>query len=307
MSTPRLIAIDWGTTNFRAYLADANGAVIARKESPNGILRIRDREFADVLRAEVRGWIDEHGPLTVTMSGMIGSRQGWVEAPYVRCPAGVPDIASALTRFDVEGIGAVHLVPGLDHVPEDQSPDVMRGEEAQIIGAMMLLGKRDGQFVSPGTHSKWVMVTGGVITGFATYMTGEIYSALRGHTILGRLMKDGVSSDVGFLRGVETARRSKPAGDLLHRLFSVRTLGLFDLVAAEDLPEYLSGLLIGAEIAAAAQAGQAITILAAADLTSRYGKAAEALGLAWNPGPEYPVVAGHLQLARAARLLEQAP
>lgn len=307
MSKPRLIAVDWGTTNFRAYLADASGTVLAQKESRNGILNVENSAFDDVLRAEIGNWIKRHERLTVMMSGMIGSRQGWVETPYVRCPASVRDVAAALTALEVDGIGTVHLVPGLDHVPEGEPPDVMRGEEAQIIGAMAASPEQDGVLVHPGTHSKWVTVTGGTITGFTTYMTGEVFGALKNHTILGRLMKAGAGSGAGFLQGVETARQGAPAGGLLHQLFSVRTLGLFDLLPAEELSEYLSGLLIGVEITAAARPGQAITIFGSEELTERYGNAAAALGLAWNRGPEHAVVAGHLELARAAALLDRAP
>lgn len=304
MSTPHLIAADWGTTNFRAYLADRTGAILARTESPSGILAVGNGAFADVLRAEIGGWISAHGALPVMMSGMIGSRQGWIEAPYVRCPAGVCEIAAALTTFEVDGIGTVHLVPGLDHVPGGEAPDVIRGEEAQIIGAMASAAVQDAIYVHPGTHSKWVTVAGGIIAGFTTYMTGEVYGALKNHTILGRQMKEGEPGGAGFLQGVEAARRATAGGDLLHQLFSVRTLGLFELLPAEELSDYLSGLLIGSEISAAAEPGQCITIFGSDELTSRYGRAAEALGLAWNRGPEHSVVAGHLQLARAAGLLE---
>jgi len=304
MSKPYLIAVDWGTTNFRAYLADAGGAILAQAESPSGILAVQNAAFADVLRAEIAGWIRGHGPLPVMMSGMIGSRQGWIEAPYVGCPADIRDIAAALTTLEVDGIGTVHLIPGLDHMPEGEPPDVMRGEEAQTIGAMALLGAQNATFVHPGTHSKWVTIESGVITRFATYMTGEVYGALRGHTILGRLMKEGEARGAGFLQGVKAARRGASAGGLLHQLFSVRTLGLFEMLPAEELSEYLSGLLIGSEIIAAAKPGQTITIFGSAELTNAYGRAAEALGFTWNRGPEHSVVAGHLLLARAAGLLE---
>lgn len=307
MTTPQLITVDWGTTNFRAYLVHADGRILAQAERPSGILAVRDGAFADVLTAEVTPWIKAHGKLPVMMSGMIGSRQGWVEAPYVRCPAGVGEIAAALTAFDVEGIGTVHLVPGLDHVPPGEPPDVIRGEEAQILGAMAAKPESDAIFVHPGTHSKWVSVSHGVITGFTTYMTGEIYGALKDHTILGRLMRDGASQDSGFLHGVAAAPRDGPAGSLLHKLFSVRTLGLFGLLPPEELSEYLSGLLIGSEIMAAARPGQTITIFGSDELTERYAKAAKALSIHWRRGPERSVVVGHLLIARAAGLLEAAP
>ncbi len=302
MTTPSFIAVDWGTTNFRAYLVDAGGQVLDTSEQARGILSVKDGDFASVLKAGIAGWVADYKPLPIMMSGMIGSRQGWVEAPYVRCPAGIDDIAHKLTLLQVDGIGTVHLVPGVDHVGDDQVPDVMRGEEAQTVGAMEIAGT-DETFVHPGTHSKWVSVSDKVITGFATYMTGEVYAALKGHTILGRLMTDAASDGSGFRKGVEAARNNASAGELLHQLFSVRTLGLFDQLPAGELADYLSGLLIGSEIAAAATPDQTVTIFGNGELTTRYGKAADLLGVGWKRGPDNSVVAGQLRIARAARLL----
>lgn len=308
MSAPYLISVDWGTTNFRAYLADESGTVLAQIESASGILAVKDGAFAEVLKSAIGSWLDAHGRLPVIMSGMIGSRQGWVEAPYARCPAGVREIAAALTPLQVEGLGVVYLVPGLNHIPPGQPPDVMRGEEAQVLGAITLPPQPEAIFVLPGTHSKWVTVSAGIITGFTTYMTGEVYGALKAHTILGRLMEEGPSDGTGFLQGVEVARQGGRApGQLLHQLFSVRTLGLFEQLPARELPDYLSGLLIGSELVAAAPTGTTITIFGKDELIARYGKAAEALGISWNRGPEQSVVAGHLMIARAAELLGKDP
>ena len=303
MSTPRFIAVDWGTSNFRAYLADEAGKVLDYVEQARGILAVEDRKFADVLKAGIGSWTADYSPLPIMMSGMIGSRQGWVEAPYVRCPATIADLAHALTVVQVDGIGTVHLIPGLDHAPQGVPPDVIRGEEAQIIGAMALAGVEDGTFVQPGTHSKWVNVADGKIVGFSTYMTGEVYAALKDHTILGRLMTGEASDGSGFLKGVEAARREGSPGALLNRLFSVRTLGLFDQLPARELSDYLSGLLIGAEMMAAAKQQDVITIFGSGALTARYGKAAEALGFSWKAGPADSVVVGQLKIAQAAGLL----
>lgn len=307
MSAPKIIAVDWGTSNFRAYLADQHGRILTRVANAEGILAIGNRAFADVLRSTVGPWLREHGGLPVIMSGMIGSRQGWIEVPYVHCPASLDEIAAGLTSFHVDDIGAVHLVPGLDHAPEGEPPDVMRGEEAQIVGAMTGLESQGVLFVHPGTHSKWVSVADGVIERFSTYMTGEVYAALKDHTILGRLMEGQATGDEGFLQGVETARHSGTAGTLLHRLFSARTLGLHDRLPPVELSAYLSGLLIGAEIAAAAPPGMEFTILGSEALASRYAKAAEALGRSWRRGPADSVVPGLLAIARAAGLIGGAP
>ncbi len=264
---PRLIAVDWGTSNFRSYLIDETGRILADVQSADGILTVKAGRFAEVLRSRVGPWVAQHGPLPVIMSGMIGSRQGWIEVPYVHCPARVSDLAAGLKTIDAEGIGKVHIVPGLDHFAAGGIPDVMRGEETQVLGALALEARQEGLFIHPGTHSKWVSVVDGAIVGFSTYMTGEAFAALKQHTILGRLMAEGDASVRGFASGVEHARENTgPAGSLLHSLFSVRTLGLFEMLSGQELSDYLSGLLIGSEIRAAAVPGQIATILGSEEL-----------------------------------------
>jgi 2-dehydro-3-deoxygalactonokinase len=301
---PCLIAIDWGTSNFRAYLACSDRHVLDEERSGDGILAVGQGRFAGVLHARIGRWLARHGPLPVVMSGMIGSRQGWVEVPYVRCPARVTDLARSLAGLEVEGVGHIAVVPGLDCTDAEGVPDVMRGEETQVLGALAATGDQDGTFVHPGTHSKWVSVAGGAISSFATYMTGEVFAALKEHTILGRLMTTAGESARGFLRGVETARAAPgPPGLLLHRLFATRTLGLFDRLGPDELADYLSGLLIGADLAAAAPRGRSITIIGGSELVRRYGEAADILGLPWQRGPQDSVVAGQVEIARAAGLL----
>lgn len=302
--SPALVSIDWGTTSFRAYLADARGAVIDQAASDKGIMAVTGGRFVDVLTAAVKPWIDRHGRMPVVMSGMIGSRQGWVEAPYVKCPADVKALAGQLTTVDVEGVGRVALVPGLEARDTDGRPDVVRGEEAQVFGALAVMNVRDGLFVLPGTHSKWVSVKGGVITGFRTYMTGEVFAALRGHTILGRLMTPKGGGGPGFAKGLAAGAAAGAPGDLLHRIFSVRTLGLFGELPPPELADYLSGLLIGAELTAGSQAAKGgFTLIGGAELAERYARAAGLLGLKATAAPAGPVVSGHLAIARTAGLL----
>src|SRR5262249_54043851 len=147
----------------------------------------------------IGGWIASHGVVPIILSGMIGSRQGWREAPYARCPAGADDLVEALVRFEHDGL-ALALVPGLS-AENTGMPDVMRGEETQIFGALALSGRDDGLFLLPGTHSKWANVSARRIMSFRTFMTGEVFGALKDHTILGRLMH-GDEDPAGFARGV---------------------------------------------------------------------------------------------------------
>ena len=244
-----MIAVDWGTSSFRAYRLAPGGAVLDRRDAPRGIMQVEGGRFAGVLRDAVGPWLAE-GEGRVLLCGMIGSRQGWVEAPYLACPAGLDELAAGLVAVPFEG-ASVRLVPGLRHADEHGVPEVMRGEEVQIMGALAgsSAGRRaDGLVCLPGTHSKWARVRAGRVEGFATHMTGEAFAALRGHTILGRMMRDGPADPAAFLRGVE---RSGQPGGLLHHLFGVRTLGLFGELAETDAADYLSGLLIGHELRAA--------------------------------------------------------
>jgi 2-dehydro-3-deoxygalactonokinase len=303
-TVPALIGVDWGTSSLRAYLLDPSGAVLDRREAADGILAIRADGFAACLAGHVASWRARHPALPIVLSGMIGSRQGWREAPYADCPAGVRAIAAGLLRFDAGALGPVAIVPGLV-TREGGTPDVMRGEETQIIGALAASSDRDGVFVLPGTHAKWARVERGEIVEFKTYMTGEVFAALKGHTILGRLMSEPARDDAdAFARGVGAGARAGSPGALLNRLFSARTLGLFDEIAGDALASYLSGLLIGAEIGDRHRSAAAITIIASAELTARYQTACRHLDIPTERAPADCAARGLAAIAGAAGLIE---
>jgi 2-dehydro-3-deoxygalactonokinase len=242
------------------------------------------------------------GKLPIILSGMIGSRQGWKEAPYAQCPASAEDIVRALATIE-HGGARIALVPGLS-TENDGMPDVMRGEETQILGALALSGRDDGLFLLPGTHSKWATVRGGRIVSFRTFMTGEIFGALKEHTILGRPMREGPRDNMAFARGVEEGTKLDSAGALLNRVFATRTYSLFGRLADTALADYLSGLLIGAEVAAAMGLSDAVvTIVASPSLAQRYADALVLLGYQCALAPEDCVAAGHWRIARAARIV----
>lgn len=303
MSRPQLIGIDWGTTSLRAYLIDDQEIALDRRVSAKGILAVPAGGFEEALGREIADWHRQHGPLPVILSGMIGSRQGWREAAYVNCPAALGELAAHLVRLDESRLGAIAIVPGL-MVDAAGVPDVMRGEETQILGALASGSDQTGRFVLPGTHSKWVHVEDGRIMRFATYMTGEIYAALRDHTILGRLMRPGApGSPKAFRAGVEAGAAEGGPGDLLNRLFAARTLALFERIAGEDVASYLSGILIGAELADAASAGSRVTIIGSEELAERYETASAMLGIETVRAKPDCVVHGHVAIARAGGLL----
>ena len=251
-----------------------------------------------MLRRATAEWLRD-GPLPILASGMIGSRNGWVEAPYVAAPAGADDLAGALSKHVTPDGAAVHFVPGVT-TERDGLPDVMRGEEVQVLGALAA-GAAPGYFVLPGTHSKWAVARDGRLEDYATFVTGEAFAALRDHTILGALATEGPFSEESFRAGVESGLTAGP--DLLHRLFHARSLALFDRLPSEGVADFLSGLLIGAEIASPLAAGPGegpVTILGRSDLARRYATALELAGAEPAAMSADVVAHGHLAVARAA-------
>jgi 2-dehydro-3-deoxygalactonokinase len=277
-----MIGVDWGTTSFRAFRLMQDGSIRDRRVALKGLLNVPDSRYADTLREEIGPWLAA-GEKHILLSGMIGSRQGWKEAPYLPCPASASDVAAGLVEIEFDW-GQVKVVPGLSAVDEAGVAEVMRGEETQVFGVLEAMGASGGASGGaggvaclPGTHSKWVRVEEGRITGFSTHMTGEAFGALRGHTILGRMMREGPADGAPFDEGV---RRSGDAGGLLHHIFGARALVLAGWLAETDAAAYLSGILIGHEVRAALgdRAGQVVHVIGAPELTMLYGRAISASG-----------------------------
>lgn len=264
---PHLIAVDWGTSSLRGARLDAAGGVVEEKSAPLGILNVPNGDFAGVFASLFSDWMKPAGSVCL-ISGMAGSRQGWVEAPYVACPAGPEELKHRLHWIEP---GRIALVPGLSD-EQREVPDVMRGEEVQIFGAMRLAGLTDGTFVLPGTHSKWATVRAGRVTGFRTYMTGEFYGLLSQHSILARTLEADAPLDEAMLRrGVTRAREGE---GLLHNAFGVRALALFDRLSPAQSASYLSGLLIGEELRTQdLTSGRDVIVIGAPALTARYALA----------------------------------
>lgn len=273
-----LIAIDWGTSSLRGARLSATGQVLESREFARGILSVPTGQFEAVFNELFGDWMQAPDALCL-ISGMAGSRQGWQEAPYCPCPAGFAELGQHLLWLQDHRIA---LVPGLSCMNPDalSTPDVMRGEEVQIFGALQLAGRDSATLVLPGTHSKWAQVHSGRVTHFSTFMTGEMYALLSQHSILGKTLDlDGAFDEATFLQGID---QSQQAGSVLNKLFAVRTLGLFDRVPAAALPSYLSGLLIGEELRTQPMAhAQGPVILIGSDtLTLRYTLALQHLGIA---------------------------
>ncbi len=303
-SPSALIAIDWGTSNLRASLLDATGEAIETRAAPGGIMAVKDGHFAQALLALCGDWIERRAGALIA-SGMIGSRQGWKEAAYLDCPAGIGEAAARLTRVDVLPGVPLHIVPGLTCRNADGQDDVMRGEETQMWGADLPAGSC---CVLPGTHAKWAWLgEAGEVTRFSTYMTGELYGLLTQHGILGRLMSFGQAAPEAFEAGVRLGLAQ--SDNATHVIFAARTAGLMGRVAPEGLPDYLSGILMGIEIASAtrAECPRAVVLLGDDGLCGRYEKALALAGIASTRAADGATTRGQWRVARQAGLLEQAP
>ncbi len=304
MARPALIALDWGTSNLRASLLDAQGAVLEHKSAPGGVMKVPAGQFSASLLALCGPWLAAH-EVAVIASGMVGSRQGWKEAPYLPCPARLHEAAHALTRVEIEGASRafVHIVPGLRCQDARGQADVMRGEETQLWGAHL---PAHSVCVLPGTHSKWAWLgDDGQVQAFKTYMTGELFGLLTQHGILGRLMT--------FVPGAPLDREAFDAGvalgrgghaDLAHTLFAARTAGLMGQWESQRLPDFLSGILLGSEIASALVGSPLKTVRLLGDepLCQRYAAALGQFGIACETVAEEATTRGQWLIARAAGL-----
>jgi len=246
---PFLIALDWGSTRFRGWLLDSNGIEIDKIDEEFGILKIDNSQYLDVFEKQLGLWIKEHGSIPIIAAGMIGSRQGWTEAPYLNCPAGPEQLAQNLTYLKIKTklINkpiSMAIVPGIQYF-ENGIPDVMRGEETQITGLVWSQHKV-GLCILPGTHSKWVYTNNGRIESFTTFMTGEIFSLMVEHSIVNRLMVGKSFNRDDFLSGCNHSLNSSYG--FLKQIFSARTMGLFEKVKPKGIHSYLSGIVIGNEI-----------------------------------------------------------
>ncbi len=260
----RFIVADWGTTRFRGYLIE-NETVLDQVSSPEGVSALQKGQHRDVFMRQCGRWIEAEPNAPVLLVGMVGSREGWVEAPYATCPAGPAEIAQALVPVDLGNGRNGHIIPGLFCEPSPGESDVMRGEETLVLG----LGVENGLICSAGTHPKWIEMRDGRIERFATYMTGEMYALLREHSMIGRPATQP-EDPKGFDMGLDAAERNSGRDGaarvgLLHLLFSARAAVVSRHMESNLLAPYLSGLLTGDEInGALAQFGRpsSVTILA---------------------------------------------
>lgn len=246
MSEAAFIAGDWGTSRLRLYLCDARGQVLARSEGEGASVP----DCAGRFCLAVAPWDQAHGVLPAILAGMVGSTIGWREVPYLRCPAKPQAIVDAALRFNA-GERAIAILPGLACVGKTGAPDVMRGEETQILGALRLhpdLAKGRHLFCLPGTHAKWVALVNGSVMKFQTALSGELFELLRLHSVLARGSGEVDVESAAFLEGLDFVRGNQDV-DLLHLLFSTRARVVTGEMAKHDAASYLSALVLGKDIA----------------------------------------------------------
>jgi len=278
--TPAYAAVDWGTSSFRLWLIGGDGAVIAERRSGEGMTVAARTGFAEVLAGHLAA-VSAPKDLPVLICGMAGAKQGWVEAGYLDTPAALSAIPAAAVR--VPGVAAdIRILPGLAQ-RDPAAPDVMRGEETQLLGAAAELGDGDRLVCMPGTHSKWVRLSGGAVSGFSTFMTGELFEAISAHTILSHSVA-GAGTVSGGSEAFRAAVAETVAAPALatNRLFSVRAGGLIAGLSAEDARARLSGTLIGLEIAGAlslAAPDTPVALVVSGGLGALYREALAAAGI----------------------------
>ncbi|MBR0656675.1 2-dehydro-3-deoxygalactonokinase [Plastoroseomonas arctica] len=298
-----MIGIDWGTTNLRAWRFGAAGMVVESREAPYGVTRLPPGGF-DAAFAEVVGeWLAD-GETGVLIAGMAGSRQGWLEVPYLECPAGVEQIAGA-TRLLPIAPAAVRIIPGLRTRDADGVPEVLRGEETALIALLARRDAHEATICLPGTHTKWAHVGGDRVLGFTTAMTGEVFEALSQHTILRQSCAPPSADPVpppGFMAGVAQAKRP---GGLLHQAFGLRARWLMGEMAQGEGTGFLSGLLIGHDVAAALESGVSppIILCGADALVRLYAAALEAFGIPHEVATGEPVAEGLVLVGRRLGLV----
>ncbi|MCJ2374940.1 2-dehydro-3-deoxygalactonokinase [Pseudomonas sp. RGM 3321] len=324
----QLIALDWGTTSLRAYRLGEHGQVLEQRALSAGIMQLptTPRLIAGQLCSDgfelafdqaCGDWLDAQPGLPVIACGMVGSAQGWREAAYRETPASVYELSAALqTVRSARGV-TVHIIPGV--LQRSTLPNVMRGEETQVLGVLAGLDAEQSSqpllIGLPGSHSKWVQVARGRIVHFDTFMTGEVYAALCAHTILGRTMQQPEAFDSqAFDWGLSIALSQEGAAGPLSTIFSTRTLGLTGQLGATAQPDYLSGLLIGHELVAIARLHlhtheqlPAVILIGSESLCTRYARGLEVCGFSSVTLAAQATERGLWRVAEQAGLLASPP
>jgi len=270
------IALDWGTTHFRAWAMGAGGQVLDQVKSDQGMGSLSPDEFEGVLLSQLEPWLaDRQKPLTAFACGMVGARQGWTEAAYLSAPCVPPRNEQLVKAPTTDPRLNVYIVPGLSQA---EPADVMRGEETQVAGFLASMPSFEGAMCMPGTHSKWVEIKNGVVERFTTFMTGEMFGLMTKHSVIKHSVAGKGWDHEQFLAGVELSM-ANPAMTS-QELFGIRPRSILQDFGPDKARARLSGLLIGWEILATKHlwANKQICILGEPQLTKIYNIALEQQG-----------------------------
>lgn len=270
------IIVDWGSSNFRAVLLDPQGEQVDSKSSDRGVFDFAGNGFSDYLFTVCADWLENSQQ--VIMSGMVGSRNGWVETPYLPCPVSIVSVANARVQVTNDQGISIEIVPGVSFVDDQGNADVMRGEETQLFGFMAQTGLEDAVVCLPGTHSKWAQIKAQQIDSFTTYLTGEMFQWLTTQSSLSSLCQSETFDHQDFIQGVTYAQQQ---GSLLNQIFNVRARCLTGLMAENQSRAFLSGLLIGSELSEASRrySFDVLHLIGQSALTELYQLAAQQLDI----------------------------
>ncbi len=309
---PASIVLDWGTSSLRASLVTATGTILKTRDTPNGGIQfVQDGDFEAALMKSIGDWLADHGPLPLLASGMITSKNGWVEVDYVDTPAGLTELAAGARQISLRNGAIITFLPGVRDQAAHPFPDVMRGEETQMAGFGL---QTDRTVVLPGTHSKWARIEASRIARFQTYATGEIFALLTRHSFIAKAAEPAPGSEPvwsAFDHGAQFAASNEPAADaFLSVIFSARTGVLVGTLKPEDVMDYVSGLVIGSEFRQARSAGwlkggETIGIVGNNLLNSRYSRVAPLFGVAVETGPAHAAISGALMIASQLQSIKQ--
>lgn len=309
---PQMIGLDWGTSSLRAFLIGSDGTVLAERNGSDGIMAVGPDtddlrgDFSRIAHAAIGDWIATYGPLPILACGMIGSTQGVAEAGYLDLPTDLSSVGRYLTSVELT-IGELHIVPGLQKTStEATAPDVIRGEETQLLGLLDAEQADATTVILPGTHTKWMKCQDQCVTDFSTSMTGEMFGLLSTSSILSRLAEpaDDFHPDA-FDWGLSVGGDDPAA--LTSSIFSARTWALDGRLPAEKINDYLSGMLIGAEVAAqlttTADSAAPFIICGTADLTMRYSRALRRCGRQTTEADPRAAATGLFRIAEQSGLV----
>ncbi len=278
----KFVAVDWGSSSFRAWLLGNAGEIIASVETPQGVLSHEGTGFEQTLEQACGDWLKEESHLPVIMAGMVGSRNGWLETQYKTCPLKAIDLADQLQAVDNQRGWNLFIVPGVCSLGAtlgvNNAADVMRGEEVQMFGALSNHQQDSSLVCLPGTHSKWAQSQGESLQSFSTFFTGEMFSLLKEKSSIGAVLSDNNPDPQAFVEGLQFSRQP---GGFLNHIFSVRARPLTNTWSGGSLAAYLSGIAIGHEFVGAMTLfpeQRQLSILGKPELQSLYQLAAEEFG-----------------------------